>query len=145
MKDRINLPLALLFLAFSAGANQVSAQAFDVGKNEYLTNCAACHGAAGKGNGPVAKHLKTPVPDLTVLSKNNAAGMFPVNHVWGVIDGRALFTAHGSKAMPVWGKEYTVLKQAGVYGPFAAAMNTQNFVNGRILALIGYIESIQQK
>ena len=41
----------------------------DVGEREYSSSCAACHGADGKGNGPVTAELKVPPPDLTVLAR----------------------------------------------------------------------------
>ena len=135
----------LIALGLFAASTTVSAQSFDVGKSIYLNHCAACHGESGKGNGPVAKQLKSAVSDLTILSKGNPAGMFPVNHVWGVIDGRALVAAHGTRGMPVWGDVFADLKRSGYYGPMGARANTQDFINGRILALMGYLESIQQK
>ena len=45
------------------------AQGSDIGKQEYLSNCASCHGKDAKGGGPVAGSLKLKVPDLTVLAK----------------------------------------------------------------------------
>ena len=35
------------------------------GKDSFMAYCAVCHGADGRGNGPAAPALKTPVPDLT--------------------------------------------------------------------------------
>src|SRR5579864_3503364 len=64
-----------------------SAQDIDVGKMEYQSSCAACHGIDAKGNGPVSKDLKTRPTDLTVLAKNNN-GVFPYNAVYEIIDGR---------------------------------------------------------
>jgi mono/diheme cytochrome c family protein len=59
----------------------------DLGKRVYLNRCAVCHGVAGKGDGPFAAQLKTPVADLTKIQKNNM-GVFPFDRLYRVIDGR---------------------------------------------------------
>lgn len=43
----------------------------DVGKYEYDTHCAECHGLSGKGDGPYVQLLRSGIvlPDLTELSK----------------------------------------------------------------------------
>ncbi len=43
-----------------------TAQALEHGKMLYDTDCAACHGASGRGDGPVAHLLRTAPPDMTV-------------------------------------------------------------------------------
>lgn len=58
----------------------------EVGRSFYDTNCAACHGPAGRGDGPVAAGLSRPVPDLTTLAERNG-GVFDRNAVMSVIDG----------------------------------------------------------
>jgi len=103
----------------------------DVGKMEYQSSCAACHGIDAKGNGPVGKDLKTHPTDLTVLSKNNN-GVFPYNMVYQVIDGRnPTISSHGTREMPVWGYRF---------GP-PEAFRFRN----RILAVIDYLNRIQEK
>ena len=52
------------------------AQDIDVGKAEYRSSCAPCHGIDAKGDGSVADSLKTRPTDLTALAKNNN-GVFP--------------------------------------------------------------------
>jgi cytochrome c553 len=39
------------------------------GATLYQAYCASCHGPAGKGNGPAARAIPTPVPDLTQYSQ----------------------------------------------------------------------------
>jgi mono/diheme cytochrome c family protein len=63
------LIIATTVFGFSARA---SAQHIDVGRTEYLSSCAACHGIDAKGNGPVSKELKTP-PVSTLFAKVSAA------------------------------------------------------------------------
>src|SRR6516225_8570293 len=77
------LMLAATTVAFSTPA---WAQGNNVGKMEYQSSCAACHGMDAKGDGPVSKELKTRPADLTVLAKNNN-GVFPYDTVYQMIDG----------------------------------------------------------
>ena len=46
------------------------------GPELYMAYCASCHGKDAKGDGPMAKLLKTPPPDLTAIAVRNG-GMFP--------------------------------------------------------------------
>ena len=103
------------------------------GKKMYQGYCAPCHGADGKGNGPVASALKTAPTDLTVLSKNNS-GKFPNVHLVSVLEFGSALPAHGSAAMPVW-------------GPILGRMNQTNSMDKqlRISNLVRYIESLQVK
>jgi mono/diheme cytochrome c family protein len=124
------------------------AQDIDVGKIEYQSSCAACHGADGKGKGPFGAALKSAPTDLTVLSKKNN-GVFPVNAVYEVVDGRTSISSHGTREMPIWGYRYRPpeayrLKQADdyVYSPPASP---EGVVHGRILAVIDYLNRIQEK
>ena len=122
------LIIANTIIGFSAFA---SAQDIDVGKTEYQSSCAACHGIDAKGNGPVSKELKTPPTDLTVLSKNNN-GVFPYDMVYQVIDGRnSTVRSHGTREMPIWGFRF---------GPPQAF----RFKN-RILAVIEYLKRVKEK
>src|SRR5579863_4817449 len=70
------------------------------GKAMYASYCAACHGPAGKGDGPAASELKVPPEDLTQLAKNNS-GKFPADHVRAILDFGAKAPAHGTNDMPV--------------------------------------------
>jgi mono/diheme cytochrome c family protein len=122
------LIIAGTVIGFSAYS---SAQNIDVGKMEYRSSCAACHGIEAKGDGPVSKELKTPPADLTVLTKNNN-GVFPYDKVYQVIDGRnSTIASHGTREMPIWGYRF---------GPPQAF----RFKN-RILAVIDYLKTIQGK
>jgi mono/diheme cytochrome c family protein len=77
----------------------------NVGKYEYEAHCAVCHGLKGEGDGPYANFVMKRVSNLTMLSKSNN-GVFPFTRVYETIDGTVLFTAHGPKDMPIWGREY---------------------------------------
>ncbi len=136
---RSTVLVAALFLASMLS----DAQAADVGKQEYIDSCASCHGENGKGGGPVAGFLKQKVPDLTVLAKNSA-GVFPFARVYDVIDGRRTVAVHGQRDMPIWGKTYT--EEVAKYGEgIVSAEEFRSIARGRIIALIGYIYSLQEK
>lgn len=76
------------------------------GADEYYRLCAVCHGEQGRGDGPMARVLKTPPSNLTLLAKNNG-GHFPFLSVLEMIDGRNMIAVHGSREMPVWGESLT--------------------------------------
>ncbi|MBP6703478.1 MAG: hypothetical protein KBH14_11025 [Vicinamibacteria bacterium] len=84
----------------------------------YFRYCAACHGRAMKGDGPVAPGLiKKPI-DLTSLTKKNG-GTFPYDKVAAQIDGRESTRMHGTPDMPVWGEIFAIT--SGTDAPSAAA------------------------
>ncbi len=131
-------------IGFSACA---SAQNIDVGKMEYQSSCAACHGIDAKGNGPVSKELKTRPTDLTVLAKKNN-GVFPVNKVHQIIDGRDSLSSHGTRDMPIWGYRFVppqhfTLKKADDY-IYLPPDSPEALVQGRIIAVIDYLNRIQE-
>ena len=140
MTKGIQCLLTLILVAGTARA--VSAQDQDVGQAIFRMSCASCHGAEGKGNGPVSSQLKVPPPDLTVLAKKNN-GVFPVSRVYEIIDGRQAVIAHGTRDMPIWGFQYSLEQR--VQGNPATAIDPDPIVRMRILSIIDYLSRIQQK
>lgn len=137
-------PAAIALLALAAAAPAVAAQETGPGAHEYRRNCAVCHGETGRGDGPMAEVLAIGVPDLTGLARANG-GVFPVERLQQVIDGRAAVAAHGSRDMPVWGDEYVAQAgAAGLVGFFARVEDVEGFVRGRILALIEHLSTLQE-
>jgi mono/diheme cytochrome c family protein len=139
------LIFANTIIAFSADA---SAQMIDVGQAEYQSGCASCHGVDAKGNGPVSKELKIRPADLTVLAKKNN-GVFPVNAVYEIIDGRASIPSHGTREMPIWGwrfvpSEHFNLKRTDDY-IYSSPESPEPVVHSRILAVIDYLNRVQEK
>lgn len=113
-----------------------------IGEKEFMTSCAACHGASAQGNGPVASVLSQAPPDLTMISQRNN-GNFPITKIYQIIDGEAAMGPHGSKEMPVWGDRY----RAEAIGQLAGVphdVTPASIVNGRILSLVYYLQSIQK-
>ena len=112
----------------------------DTGRREIESSCSACYGMTGEGNGPLKFFLTTLPADLTLLSRRND-GLFPVQRVMEVIDGRTGPTAspHGSREMPVWGKVYRdEASAAGDYPPEWAA-------RVKLMALTDYLARIQER
>ena len=74
--------------------------------------------------------------DLTQLSKKHN-GQFPFWQVYRIIDGREEVKGHGTRDMPIWGE---VFRQ-----PEGDKRVDETRAIGRILALIHYLQSIQEK
>lgn len=131
-------------------ATAVQAQNVDVGKAEFQSSCASCHGLDGKGKGPVSEQLKVPPPDLTVLARNNN-GVFPANATYEIIYGSKTVPAHGTREMPIWGERFNPLMNLPhIVDPTYDALNPSRelrevVVRTRILAVIDYLSRIQQK
>lgn len=132
------MKVARTAVVLALGCLPLVAHAQEVGQNEYMNSCAACHGADAKGSGPVNEALTIVAPDLTTLAARNG-GKFPLLDVIQTIDGRRDVAAHGTRAMPVWGAVLNA-QIGGDVTDHAA----ENMVRGRILALGYYLESIQQ-
>ncbi len=129
--------IATLTIAWSTSGH---AQDIDVGKAEFQSSCAACHGTDGKGKGPLVGVLKSAAPDLTMLAKRNS-GVFPVNAVYEMIDGRRQVVAHGTRDMPIWGFRY----MPSPYEAVNPSPATEAAIRIRILAIVDYLNRIQEK
>ncbi len=131
-------------LAATAIPARADTLATDMGRSEYMSACATCHGVGGKGDGPAAQALTKKPSDLTTLARRSG-GALPVQLVWEMIDGRAStdIWAHGSREMPVWGYEY---RASALLQPEARISGQPEwYVRGRIVALIDYLQRIQVK
>ena len=126
------LLLLLLCLALSACYRSTTLDAS--GRDTFLRHCASCHGAEGKGDGPLAASLTIPPADLTRIAERND-GRFDERAVMAVIDGRRDVAAHGDRDMPVWG---AVFEEEGRDEPYPAY---QSLLKSRFL--VDYVRSIQ--
>lgn len=124
-----------------SGADKTAPGKFDLGKSEYDSKCAVCHGLAGKGDGPYVGLVDAKIADLSTLARRNN-GVFPFQRVQEVIDGRQTFKAHGPREMPIWGLDY-LAKGAQSYKD--VPYDPEVFVRTRILALTEYIYRLQAK
>jgi mono/diheme cytochrome c family protein len=137
---KIPFGLALFAVMTCVSGFTFAAGKIDIGKQEYEANCAICHGTKGEGDGSYGQFLKSSVPNLTVLSKNNG-GVFPYSHVYDTIDGRPLIKSHG-RDMPIWGTRYST---EAAQRQWDYESDAESFVRSRILALIDYIHRLQKK
>lgn len=134
-------PLLLTLALWATSPGEVLAQQEDiaaVGHREFRRSCAVCHGLGGKGESVMTTlNLLTVRPaDLTQLSKKHQ-GQFPFWKVYRIIDGREEVRGHGTRDMPIWGEVF--IQQEG--GKLADEIRAI----GRILAIVYYIQSIQEK
>lgn len=136
----IGLLVGLLSL-FAAPAFAEGEPIEELGKQEFVRSCAACHGESGKGDGLVAGMLLVKPPDLTSIRKRND-GVFPASWVYRVIDGRNEIRLHGSREMPIWGDRYRAEALRGL--PLPLNVGADAVVHGRILTLVFYLDFIQE-
>src|SRR3569832_607681 len=96
---------AMIVNVFVIFASAAHAEDLDIGKADFQSSCASCHGADGKGKGPVSDQLKVLFVVLLclVLYYN---GVFPVTAVYEIIDGCKTVSAHGTREMPIWGQRF---------------------------------------
>lgn len=139
MSLRVTL-ITLAALAFPASAQSPAIKRVPArytaptsGSEMYHAYCASCHGAKGLGDGPVAPHLKSAVPDLSALAKQNQ-GVFPKDRVAQIIQGGGDLKSHGLQDMPVWGPVFLSLNHS-----------QDAMVQIRVANLTKYIASIQAK
>lgn len=120
-------------------ATVVAQPKVDLGKREFESKCAVCHGSDGKGNGPYAEQLKRALPDLTTLAQRNG-GVFPVSRTFDNIEGAG--KGHGTRTMPVWGLDYSIQATEALPDlPYNQAV----YVRTRIMALLEYLNQLQVK
>ena len=114
-----------------------SARAQSPASNDYLHDCAECHGADGKGAQASKRAVRGYISvDLTQISRRNG-GEFPRDKVRDAIDGRNRIAAHFSGDMPRWGERYSIEEPGN--------REARERIQHRISVLVDYIESIQEK
>ena len=108
------------------------------GKREFQQSCATCHGVDAKGDGPSAGFLNVKPADLTQLSKKHS-GVFLFWRTYEKISGRDedVIRGHGTREMPIWGERFRLER--------GTSEESQQGVRGRILALVYYLQLIQEK
>lgn len=119
--------------------SSVRAEDEHLGITEYEIACMPCHGLEGRGDGPLAQNLKVTPADLTQIAKGNH-GVFPASRMAEMIDGRAAVAGHLRREMPVWGDRYRTTTE-----PEESSAMVDQRARAQIDALVGYLESIQEK
>ena len=124
-----------------AQQNMAADKGVDIGKWEFESHCAICHGLSGtaKEEGAYSSLLSKTIANLTILSKNNG-GVFPFARVYQTIDGREQVQAHGTREMPIWGRDYVAM--SANISPY---YDHEAFARGKILALTEYVYRLQAK
>jgi mono/diheme cytochrome c family protein len=134
------LSAALLGVLLVSGAAFAQTRP-DLGKREFDTNCAMCHGLDGTGGGVMTTYLNRQPTNLTTLAKANG-GILPMARMYEVIDGARDVPAHGTREMPAWGNDYRV-KAAQYY--WDVPYDPEVIVRSKILSLLEYINRLQVK
>ena len=114
------------------GQERIDHARISQGRSLYRAWCRTCHGESGKGDGPMAEHLKPNPGDLTLLAQKEG-GQFYFGRVTAKIDGRDKVKGHGSKDMPIWGEAFLVVDEEG----------GEEAVRDKINAIAHYLRSIQ--
>jgi mono/diheme cytochrome c family protein len=125
-------------MLWTAASLAQQAEVVAAGKKEFRRHCAVCHGLGGTGDSVMVNlNLLTVKPtDLTQLSKHNK-GIFPFWHIYGIVDGREPLKSHGTSDMPIWGDVFR--EEEGT------SLADETRASGRILLLVHYLQSIQEK
>lgn len=143
---------AILIVAIMLATNaMVQAQDLDNGRIEFLSKCAGCHGADGKGRGPMTSKLKRKPTDLTALAKNNN-DVFSTEAIAAVVDGRGA-VRHRRLEMPIWGCRQGPPpgRQRNTYQPkpidslLDMPCDSEEATRKRILEIVEYLRRIQEK
>ena len=140
--QRFGLAMVVLWwtlLGMALAAEQqpplIPGETVSAGQQYFMRYCSACHGVAGRGDGPATSSLRTPPADLTRIAQRRG-GHFPVAEIAAYIDGRTVVPAHGSREMPIWGERFGEMVGGGSIG--------EEVVRGNLLVLIEYLQAIQQ-
>lgn len=67
-------------------------------------------------------------------------GVFPFSEVYQTIDGRREVKGHASSEMPIWGDHFMADALPKTFHP---GLNAEMIVQGRILSLVYYLQTIQ--
>ena len=120
----------LLLAAFVRADTRLDPSSAAEGKVTYVRYCVSCHGKTGLGDGPLAKDLRVPVPDLTTLAARNG-GQFPYARVVRIIESGEEVRGHGTPDMPAWGDAFK--KTQGTNAPTinAAVRNLAHYIWSR--------------
>jgi mono/diheme cytochrome c family protein len=110
----------------------------EAGKREFQRSCATCHSVDAKGDGPSASALNVRPADLTQMSKRHG-GVFLFWRTYEKISGRdeEVIRGHGTREMPIWGERFRLER--------SSSEEHQAGVRGRMLSLVYYLESIQER
>jgi len=104
------------------------------GKADFARYCAECHGAEGRGDGPMAGRLDPRPANLRLIARRNG-GVFRPEDLRTFIDGGAAERAHGPRTMPAWGGIFEATAEPG--------RDPKDVVGERIARITAYVFTIQ--
>ena len=104
------------------------------GRTSYEAYCSECHGATGRGDGPLASGMEPRPTDLTTLA--GRWGGFQTDRVAAYIDGRIEVQRHGPRDMPVWGRKLDDRMESALEQELRLTPQT-------ILEIVAYLETQQ--
>ena len=121
----------------AAGGDPAAMPAASDGAGLYAEYCAACHGAGGRGDGPLARAMSKPPKDLTLLALRHN-DTFPTARVLNMVDGYARSDLDGP-GMPEFGELL-----AGDLVPYDSGDGIATPTPRRMVAIVEYLRTIQQ-
>jgi hypothetical protein len=104
------------------------------GHEMYDQLCAVCHGVTGKGDGPAAPALSSPVPDLTQFGAETGSQYH--EQLEGVISGLDRTVHKDIVGMPLWFREFQYVRRDKFGHP------RTNYANLKIHSLAEYVEGL---
>jgi mono/diheme cytochrome c family protein len=95
-------------MSSGAASESRSVQQHVAGVDEFQRYCALCHGADGRGMGPLTDEdaMKKSAADLTLITKRNG-GVFPFSKVADTIRDGSAIAGHSQSRMIAWGKIFS--------------------------------------
>nr|WP_111300973.1 c-type cytochrome [Paracoccus saliphilus] len=103
---------------------------------DYADYCAACHGPAGRGNGPAAVGMQPAPADLTQLAAQNG-GVFPKSRVMGQLVGYTM--GRSESHMPV----FDALREGPVV-MYDDGSGQRVATPARLVAMADYLQTLQK-